>query len=159
MHPHAGPELCSLLRRAEQSIVGTAYCFDYPDGVSALTHCRRPGSAVEIRVILDEGQQRKPSCSQQKARVNTLREWGVQFRVYSPPDRGRHAVMHAKSWCIDGSILVGGSPNFTSNGLEKSEELMFVSEVDPGEEAVTDYLEWFEGLWSRSQELPLEGSA
>ena len=67
--------------------------------------------------------------------------------------------MHAKSWCIDGSILVGGSPNFTSNGLEQSEELMFVFEGDVREDAMTSYLEWFENLWGQSRELPREGDA
>ena len=67
--------------------------------------------------------------------------------------------MHAKSWCIDGTTLVGGSPNFTSNGLECSEELMFVIECDSGENLITSYLEWFENLWSVSRELPRDGDA
>merc|ERR1712039_774079 len=100
-------------------------------------YCRRAGSGVQVRVLLDEGQHKRPSSKQQPVRVRTLQEWGVQFRLYSPAGRGRHAVMHAKSWCIDGSTLVGGSPNFTSNGLEHSEELMFVFEGDAREDVMT----------------------
>ena len=62
-------------------------------------------------------------------------------------------------WCIDGSILVSGSPNFTQNGLEHSEELMFVVESDAREEIMTTYLEWFENLWGQSRELPLADDA
>ena len=142
------------MRRAEQSIVGTAYCFDYQEGANALIYCLRAGSGVQVRILLDEGQQKKPSSKQQPMRVRTLQEWGVQFRLYSPQGRGRYAVMHAKSWCIDGSILVGGSPNFTSNGLEQSEELMFIIESDAREDIMTSYLEWFENLWGQSRELP-----
>ena len=137
--------------------MGTAYCFDYQDGVNALMYCRRAGSGVQVRVLLDEGQQKKPSSKQQPARVRTLQEWGVQFRLFSPTGRGRHAVMHAKSWCIDGCTLIGGSPNFTSNGLECSEELMIVVECDSGDNLITSYLEWFENLWSVSRELPRDG--
>ena len=55
----AGYSLCQVLSQAEQSIVGTAYCFDYPEGCRALAGRQRAG--VKVRVLLDYGQHRKPS--------------------------------------------------------------------------------------------------
>ena len=73
-----------------------------------------------------------------------LLEWGVEFRTYSP-DRGRFAIMHAKSWAVDGSIALLGSANFTNNGMENSEEVLAVIRNDG---YITDYLAWFERLWN-----------
>ena len=53
--------------------------------------------------------------------------------------------MHVKSWVIDGATALTGSPNFSNNGIEKSEELLTIIR---NEEFITGYLEWFERLWS-----------
>ena len=71
--------------------------------------------------------------------------------MYAPKDREEHAIMRAKTWGVDGKTFVGGSPNFTSNGLERSEEMMVIIE---SEEVMTNYLEWFKSLWRVSKELP-----
>ena len=52
--------------------------------------------------------------------------------------------MHAKSWVIDGTTVITGSPNFTNNGMENSEEVLTIIR---NEDYITNYLEWFERLW------------
>ena len=81
-----------------------------------------------------------------------MNQWGVTFRRYSPP-RGQYAVMHAKSWLTDGSRLLTGSPNFTRNAAEHSEEILVVLRGSGAQECITKYLEWFEGLWAQAQEV------
>ena len=39
---------------------------------------------------------------------------------------------------------MGGSVNFTTNGVEKNEEHLLILKDD---ELITTYLEWFECLW------------
>ena len=121
--------------------MGTAYCFDYLEGIRVLSEKRR--GHVSVRVLLDDSQYRKPSCKQQPDSISRLLEWGVEFKTFSP-DRGQYAIMHAKTWVIDGSVAVTGSPNFTNNGMEKSEELLTVIRHDG---FIADYLVWFERLW------------
>ena len=65
-----GYSLCQILSQAEKSIVGTAYCFDYPEGCRVLAAKQRAG--VKVRVLIDHGQHRKPSCVNQPARVQEL---------------------------------------------------------------------------------------
>ena len=52
--------------------------------------------------------------------------------------------MHAKSWVVDGATALVGSPNFTVNGMENSEEILTIIR---SEEYISDYLEWSERLW------------
>ena len=136
-----GYSLCQVLSQAEQSIVGTAYCFDYPEGCRALAAKQRAG--VKVRVLIDYGQHRKPSCVNQPARVQELQEWGVEFETYRPP-AGDKSCMHVKSWVCDGEVFIGGSVNFTRNGIENNVEHLIITK---DEESITAYLEWFERLW------------
>ena len=71
-------------------------------------------------------------------------QWGVEFRQWKP-DRGKFAIMHAKSWVIDGSTALVGSVNFTDNGVDNSEELLMVVRHD---DFITTYMEWFERIWA-----------
>ena len=141
MYPHIGYTVCKELRKAEQCIVGTAYCFDYSEGIRILSDKRR--RSVSVRVLLDETQYKKPSCKRQPESISHLLEWGVEFRSYKP-DRGSYAVMHAKSWVVDGATVITGSPNFTVNGMENSEELLTIIRND---DYISEYLAWFERIW------------
>ena len=143
---NVGYSLCEVLGRAEQSIVGTAYCFDYPEGCKALAARQRSG--VRVRVLSDHGQHLKPSCVNQHDRVAELLAWGVEFKTYRPPT-GDKSCMHVKSWVCDGEVLIGGSANFTRNGIQNNVEHLIITRDD---ESITLYLEWFERLW-------LEGSS
>jgi phosphatidylserine/phosphatidylglycerophosphate/cardiolipin synthase-like enzyme len=143
---NVGYSLCEILGQAEQSIVGTAYCFDYPEGCRALAARQRSG--VKVRVLLDHGQHLKPSCVSQADRVAELSSWGVEFKTYKPPT-GDKSCMHVKSWVCDGEVLIGGSANFTRNGIQNNVEHLIITRDD---ESITLYLEWLEHLW-------LEGSS
>ena len=142
-YPHVSSAVCKALRAAEQSIVGTAYCFDSSDGTRILGEKRRNAN-VSIRVLLDSSQYESPSCRCQPEVISLMMEWGVQFRTYRP-DRGRFAIMHAKTWAVDGSVALLGSANFTNNGMENSEEVLAVIRNDG---YISDYLAWFERLWN-----------
>ena len=146
LFPHIGLTLCQEFRKAEQVVLGTCYCFDFFDG------CRILGAGlrlnVQVRILLDSHQFMKPSCKSQPARVNEMIQWGAELRRYSP-QRGSYSMMHAKSWLIDGSVLITGSPNFTHNGMESSGEVMTV--VQGAQDCITKYLEWFEHLWGLAQ--------
>ena len=96
-----------------------------------------------MRVLIDEGQYRKPSCRNQAQSIDSLLEWGVEFRSFNP-GRGGYSVMHAKSWVVDGATAIVGSPNFTVNGMENSEEVLTIVR---SEDYISDCLEWFERLW------------
>ena len=144
-YPGLGAVVCRLFRQAEQAIMGTAYCFDYPDACRVLESRRRAG--VQVRILLDGGQHASPSCKQQPARIAELLEWGVEFRSFSP-GRGTYSVLHAKTWALDGRVYLGGSANFTSNGLEKSEEQLVIVK---DENFLASYMDWFEGLWAQGK--------
>ena len=52
--------------------------------------------------------------------------------------------MPVKSWVCDGEVFIGGSVNFTRNGIENNVEHLIITK---DEESITTYLEWFERLW------------
>ena len=150
-HPETHPSVVSILRQAEQSIVGTQYCFDFDEGISVLESRVRTAS-VKVRVLLDKNQQSSttPSCKTQLEKVKRLQAWGVEFKMFKPPGAG-FACLHAKTWLCDGLVYVGGSANFTNNSLNNSQENIVIIKED---EFVTSYLAWFEGLWARAEEVP-----
>ena len=139
--PNIGQKLVELLGRAEQSVVGTAYCFDLEEGVEALHQLAQNGIAV--RVLLDAGQRAKPSCRQQSPRVCQLLGAGVEFKELSLKSRGEYAILHAKTWAIDGSTYIGGSANFTRNACRSEENLVIIRD----EKFLNDYHVWFCQLW------------
>ena len=73
----------------------------------------------------------------------------MEFRSFKP-DRGAYAVMHAKTWVVDGTTALVGSPNFTVNGMEKSEEVLTIIRCDG---YISQYMEWFEQLWGVAEEV------
>ena len=143
-YPHIQPVMLRVLRNAEQSVVGTAYCFDSTEGIRILED-RRRNHNVSIRVLLDAGQYAEPSAGRQPGAIEQMLHCGVEFRTYKP-DRGKSAIMHAKTWAVDGSVAITGSANFTNNGMLNSEEAIVVIR-HPG--YITSYLEWFEQLWGQ----------
>ena len=141
-HPFIGATYCRILNLAEQSIVGTCYCFDHEEGCQVLA--RKAAGGVAVRILLDWGMWEHPSCSRQPDRVTDLMEKGVEFKAVNVRGRGRFAILHAKSWGVDGMVYVGGSANFTENSGKSEEHLVVLKD----EEVMTDYLAWFEDLWA-----------
>jgi phosphatidylserine/phosphatidylglycerophosphate/cardiolipin synthase-like enzyme len=75
--------------------------------------------------------------------VQELLEWGVEFKTYQPP-AGDKSCMHVKSWVCDGEAFIGGSVNFTRNGVEKNVEHLIITK---DEKSITLYLERLERIW------------
>ena len=143
-----GPEIHyavqKILSLAEQTVYGTQYCFDDPVGCAVLQARLRAG--VEVRLLLDYNQQKKPSCSHQHLRVNDLKEWGAMVKIHKPP-AGGFASLHAKTWLCDGLVYLGGSCNFTRNSLTNNVENLVIVK---SEREAQSYLNWFEELWQTS---------
>ena len=143
---HTGPAMRKALERrfrgAEASIAGALYCVDDAELVRALSLKARDG--VEVRLVLDEGQVRNPSCSMQLQRMLELIEWGASvYRLRVGPG---FAILHHKMWVVDGETLLSGSVNPTHNGLTCNEEhLLKIQHVG----AVSDALAHIEELVAR----------
>jgi phosphatidylserine/phosphatidylglycerophosphate/cardiolipin synthase-like enzyme len=58
--------------------------------------------------------------------------------------------MHVKSWVCDGEVLIGGSANFTRNGIQNNVEHLIITKY---EESTTMYLEWFEQIWLEASSI------
>ena len=71
---HTGPSMRVALeqcfRSAESEIVGALYCLDDASLVGIL--CQKAQEGRSVRIVLDEGQVRKPSCSMQLQRMLEL---------------------------------------------------------------------------------------
>ena len=53
--------------------------------------------------------------------MRDLRAAGCEIRTFRPYGNG-FVSMHAKSWILDGTIVLSGSVNLTHNGLENNKE-------------------------------------
>ena len=139
--PNIGPTFVAVLSRAESSIMGTAYCFDHAEGCNVLRRKRQQG--VEVRIILDGGMWKSPSCKTQPQRIKELLREGAQIKTLDLEHRQtKYAILHAKTWCVDGLTYLGGSANFTNNACHSEENLLIIR--DP--QFLADYMNWFETL-------------
>ena len=55
--------------------------------------------------------------------VEELRLAGCELRQYKPQGAG-FASLHAKSWVLDDAVVLTGSVNLTSNGMNRNKEHM-----------------------------------
>lgn len=113
------------------------YCIDHTGAVGALSSRKMAGLPVQI--ILDAGQMCAPSCSQQRSRLLSL----VELRLWSPRE-GQYACLHAKSFFIDGKMLILVSRNATHNGLDRNFEIRVRIE---GSTACREFAGLFETFW------------
>jgi len=140
-YPFIGQSFVDAIKCAEHTIIATAYCFDHEEGCAALRQKAEQG--VQIRILLDHGKWRNPSCMMQPQRIEALMRAGVTFRTLNVEERGRYAILHTKSFVFDGLVYMGGSANFTNNACVSEENLIFVRD----QQIITDHLAWFESLW------------
>ena len=145
---HTGPAMKITLERrfrgAEGSITGALYCIDDAELVRALSVKARDG--VQVRLVLDESQVRKPSCSMQLQRMLELIEWGASVYRLRVTGSG-FAILHHKLWVVDGEMLLSGSVNPTHPGLTCNDEhLLEIKHAG----AVSDALAHIEGLIARA---------
>ena len=68
---------------------------------------------------------------------------GVAFKTLDISERGRYAILHAKSFVFDGQVYMGGSANFTNNACVSEENLLILKD----QQIISDHLAWFEALW------------
>ena len=130
-------------RGAESEIVGALYCIDDAELVRALSQKAR--DRVEVRLVLDEGQVRRPSCTMQLQRMLELIEWGAS--VYRLRVGTGFDILHHKLWVVDGETLISGSVNPTRHGLTCNEEhLLEIRHAG----AVSDALAHIEELIARA---------
>ena len=139
-----------VLGQEELCIYGTQYCIDFQDS-SELLERRTKKDYVQVRLLIDKSQHLSSSCWTQKKKVEDLASWGVQVKMIRPPaERGRYALMHVKSWCIDGTAYLDGPASFTRNSLVCSYEhlVVLIAARD-----LRVYLNWFEDLWRIAEDL------
>ena len=144
---HTGPAMRVALegcfRSAESEILGALYCLDD----AALVHilCQKARDGRSVRIVLDENQVRKPSCSMQLQRMLELVEWGAKlYRLRVGP---AFATLHHKLWIVDGSVLISGSVNPTHHGLTCNDEHVLLVRH---EEAISSALTHVSGLVARA---------
>jgi len=140
-YPNVGQSFIDVINAAESSIVGTAYCLDHEEGCAALR--RKAEQGVEVRLLIDYGKWRSPSSRMQPERINSLLRAGAAIKTLNVTERGRYAILHAKSFTVDGLVYMGGSANFTNNACVSEENLLILTDS----QIFMDYLSWFERVW------------
>ena len=77
--------------------------------------------------------------------VEELRLAGCELRHYKPQGAG-FASLHAKSWVLDDAVVLTGSVNLTSNGMNRNKKHMLRISTPS---VVRSYAEDFEDLWNK----------
>lgn len=85
----------SAVSRAQLQVQDILYWLDHARIMGALSSRKMAGLPVQI--ILDAGRMHAPSCSQQRACLLSVLDWGVEVRQWSPEEQ-LHANVHAKSF-------------------------------------------------------------
>lgn len=117
------------LDRATNSIDFAAFILSDRPVIDALVRAHTRG--VAVRLVLD------PSQKHDDERLAPLAD------VTRKKKRG--ALMHLKSWAIDGRLLRTGSANFTASGLKRQDnDLLLIDDAG----AVGAFLADFERMWN-----------
>ena len=150
--------LCGILMLTKRVVLMTAYCFDSPTGSATLSALLRRG--VRIQMIMDRKNMKTPSCTKQLAVMRDLMMSAVAeggslvVREHTPSTSTKgFSAMHVKSWCLDDSVYIGGSYNFTHNAETSNAEHLVVARCA---DAAATHRAWFEGVWSRSDPVSLD---
>jgi phosphatidylserine/phosphatidylglycerophosphate/cardiolipin synthase-like enzyme len=122
-------------RRAEHSIDMAAYILtDWPV-MQALA--RAAGRGVKVRVYLDGAELSK---DEEQAPFSELAATpGDEMRV-----KRDSALMHLKSYAIDGNVLLTGAANFSASGLKRQDNDLIVIE---SAEAAAAFRKDFEAMF------------
>ena len=143
--------LVTLVNQADAEIFASHYTFDDVELVDAYSKAAKKG--LDVRLVLDRGQQERASCNAQNARVVELIEAGVKIRL-GRPDRSRFTV-HQKTLLVDGACCVIGSGNATGNSRDRCYEFGICT--SRGEVTVPLQTK-LEKLWDTGDEISLEGA-
>ena len=77
---------------------------------------------------------------------------GCELRQYKPQG-ARFASLHAKSWVLDNAVVLTGSVNLTSNGMNRNKEHMLRISIPS---VVRSYADDFKDLWSKAEPISEE---
>jgi phosphatidylserine/phosphatidylglycerophosphate/cardiolipin synthase-like enzyme len=134
-----------LIDSARHEIDFAAYVLtDWPI-MQALTRAANRG--VKVRIYLDASQlaERDPP----KVFEDLGRTRGVEIRV----KRENSAVMHLKSYEVDGHVLRTGAANFSASGLKRQDnDLIVIKDA----QAAAKFKHAFEVRFASDEKLPLE---
>ena len=148
---NVAPTFLDELAKSRKSIKATIYTFDHDRIVDILREASQ--RSVDVQLLFDDGQMRLPSCKRQFAKVALLVDAGVQVRTYTVPGRGYGASLHSKTFLLDSSVLLSGSPNATRNAFENNWECLLVVKTAS---APKDFERVFEDLWHRGVAMTAE---
>ena len=132
----------------QKSLLVTCYCFDSHQGAAVLGVLLRRG--VKILLMLDGNQLRNASCANQAQNVLSLMQsatdqgGSLEIKGYTPTG-SFCSCLHVKSWCLDETLYIGGSYNWTMNA-EKNNQEHLITAKDSG--SCDHYLRWFNSLWT-----------
>ena len=133
--------LCGILMLARKTLWMTSYCFDSSTGVATLGALLRKG--IDVSILFDGRQMKSPSCSRQLSAILGLWDAAIgdggrlSMRSYTPTGSG-FPTMHVKSWCLDETVYVGGSYNFTHNAETSNNEHLVVARCQEACEVYRD---------------------
>ena len=108
---------------------------------------------VKGRVILDknnysQSNSRRSECPM----VEELRLAGCELWHYKQQGAG-FASLHARPWVLDDAVVLTGSVNLTSNGMNRNKEHMLRISTPS---VVRSYAEDFEDLWNKAEPISEE---
>ena len=133
-----------LIESAQREIDIAAYVLtDWPV-IQALTRAADRG--VKVRIYLDAGRLRETEGS--KAFQALAETPSVEIRVKQESS----ALMHLKSYQVDGHVLRTGAANFSASGLKREDDDLIVIE---SAEAAMAFKRNFEGRFASGITLPL----
>ncbi|WP_395665119.1 phospholipase D-like domain-containing protein [Methylocella sp.] len=132
-----------LIDSARDSIDMAAYVLTNWPVMKALS--RAAGRGVKIRIYLDNG------LIGQKAPSEPFLELIDNPDIAIGVKRRGAALMHLKSYQIDGRILRTGAANFSASGLKKQDNDLIIIN-DP--EAAAEFRRRFETIFAGSEPLP-----
>ncbi|MEN0067706.1 MAG: phospholipase D-like domain-containing protein [Myxococcota bacterium] len=131
-----------LVRRAKRRIDVAVFFLTHKTLAQDLIAAHRRG--VSVRVILDATAARNGYTKHE-----VLRAAGIPVKV---EDWG--GKMHAKALAVDGSVMVGGSMNFTGAGERSNDENTVVLR---SRRHVAQFEAWFDKLWNSIDDRHLKG--
>ena len=137
----------SLVIKARTSVLCSWYTFDELDLCEAL---KASAARVDVRMILDRGQQVNAASSNQNHRVVSVIEAGGKVRM-GASTAGRHTV-HQKALLVDGLVALFGSGNATGHSRDHCYEFGVVCQDVDLVGALSTKLE---ALWDKGTPLPL----
>ena len=142
--PHLFATLRKLLMECRHEVVTTQYLFTFSDLIELLLELLARGVVISILVNKDDDSS-SDRAMKNAAQMLKLKDAGANIRALRPKDyrKVEHAILHAKTWLIDGEVLLISTANATPTGLLHSEELIIeTNDV----QAVADYSEWYKQI-------------